>query len=913
MSYWENSMGKLPFFIVFVLLMICLAARADTYDGFTLCTVSVSDQNELKILYDLRIDIVGRKGEIYKVLLNDDQLCVLREKGLKIDVLQAEMDEDRRLWREADDASRNLAATAYYTASTFNMTDPPAGSLMEHLLQLYNTHPDICRLYNLGATQDGAYDIIAMKVTKNPDINEPEPKIRIYANIHGDEKGGLMVACDALDTILAGYTANPQDASAKKLVDGSEMWFIPMGNPYGNAHNQRYNSRNVDLNRNFWGPAGSDEPPAWSEKETQIIRDLTETATADHTKKRFTTSLSFHGGEICFNSVWNYSYTAPGDEPIFWSSRTPGDGCSDLNDCLTLAPHGLAKAYQDGCTTSGFWYTEGADWYITKGDTNDWSYGQWADLDTTAEVTANKTPAASQIPVFTAEHRQAVINYMLKTFQGIHGVMTDQQTGTPLDGTVAVTATASGSVAVPYDYPAVFTDPVVGDFHRVLLPGTYTVNCIAPGYTTTTIPGVVVAADQPTAANCVMCRPGLVYNSSVINDSCNSVPGNGIADPGETITLQVVLSHSGTVAATGVTAVLTANSPGVTLLQDQASFNDIPAAGTSASIVPHFRFKIAPSVACGASLSFGLHITSAQGTWDSGFSLQVGTVVAGGQVTDFSENFSGVTPPALPAGWTYNHTGGGNDWRTSSAYYCGAAKGMYYPCKSGSAANAWAYTPGIALTAGTTYTLTFSQKVQSASLPEDFEVKCGTAAAPAGQTVTILSSANYNNTTCTSRAPAFTVPATGIYYIGFHCTSDSTSYNLIMDNIPLAHISPPACTSNPCTEILTNPVVEVIESTVSPTGFSWSATDAGSYRVVRGLQENLANLDNSSADFFCYKWGSDASLSVDISADDPSSVAGRCYYYLTQGYSGTDPDLYLGPAGSSTAGARQVNTQSDCL
>ena len=79
-----------------------------------------------------------------------------------------------------------------------------------------------------------------------------------------------MVSCDVLDTILAGYTAAPQDATAKKLVDETEMWFIPIGNPYGNANNTRYNSNGKDLNRNFWGPAGSDVPPAWSEKETQI-------------------------------------------------------------------------------------------------------------------------------------------------------------------------------------------------------------------------------------------------------------------------------------------------------------------------------------------------------------------------------------------------------------------------------------------------------------------------------------------------------------------------------------------------------------------------------------------------------------------------------------------------------------------
>jgi uncharacterized repeat protein (TIGR01451 family) len=72
---------------------------------------------------------------------------------------------------------------------------------------------------------------------------------------------------------------------------------------------------------------------------------------------------------------------------------------------------------------------------------------------------------------------------------------------------VTVTATASTSVPVPHVYQAVYTDPEAGDFHRILQPGTYTVTCNAPGYTSTTIEGVVVNADTATVADCVMSQP----------------------------------------------------------------------------------------------------------------------------------------------------------------------------------------------------------------------------------------------------------------------------------------------------------------------------------------------------------------------------------------------------------------------
>jgi len=528
--------------LLVVAVLVPASVLADTYDTATLVNITTESKDDVSFLHDNRIDIVGVRGGVYKALLTGEQMQAVADRGLGIEILYAEMREDRARWAE-NEASYTLA-TSYYTPSKFNTTSPPAGSLMEHLLQQYSAHPDVTRLYNLGASQDGAYDVIAMKVSKNPDAVEAEPKLRIYANIHGDEKGGVMVSCDVLDTILAGYTAVPQNATAKKLVDETEMWFIPIGNPYGNANNTRYNSNGKDLNRNFWGPAGSDSPPAWSEKETQIVRDLTETATASHAKKRFALSISFHEGEIVFNSVWNYTTNAPADEPIFWSSRTGGTGCvgQTIPNCPTLAPHGLAQAYKDGCTKAGFWYTEGYDWYGTKGDTNDWAYGAWTQLDTTIELNTTKAPDASQIPIYCAEHRQAVLNYMMKVFQGIHGVMTDQGTGAPLDGTVTATATASADIPVPHAYQAIYTDPVAGDFHRILQPGTYTVVCNAPGHMTTTITGVVVTADTKTIVNCVMSATGLAYGASSFADSCSgggAYGGDGILDAGEDATLQV--------------------------------------------------------------------------------------------------------------------------------------------------------------------------------------------------------------------------------------------------------------------------------------------------------------------------------------------------------------------------------------
>jgi len=505
-------------FLLLVSAALTAGAAADTFDHHTLVEVRVLTAGDVAALYDQRIDILGRTGDRFEALVTAEQLADLVGRGLPVEVLHEKMARER-----ARRANPGFCGTTpwpcYYTPSAFDMVSPPEGSLMEHLLQLHQAHPDITRLHDIGDSEDGNYDIIAMEVTDNPDEDEFEPEIRMYSNIHGDEVSSLMVNVSVLDWILDNYPADPD---ARKLVEEAETWFIPLGNPWGEAYRTRYNSNGVDLNRNFWGPAGSSEPPAWSESETRAIRDLTEVM-----GRRFTTSVSYHSGAICFNAVYNYTHAATSDEPIFFSARTGGP-----NGGAMPAPGGLAAAYYADCTTPGFWYTNGADWYITYGDTNDWSYYVWSDLDTTLELTSSKWPDSSQIPIYTEQHRRASLNYMLKTFQGIHGRITDGDSGAPLDGTMVATATASDAVPVPHEYKEVLTDPVAGDFHRVLQPGTYTVTCKAADYPDMIIEGVVVSEDQETVVDCpmggVVCS-ATVPQSGYVNEA---LPFNSTASAG---------------------------------------------------------------------------------------------------------------------------------------------------------------------------------------------------------------------------------------------------------------------------------------------------------------------------------------------------------------------------------------------
>jgi hypothetical protein len=74
------------------------------------------------------------------------------------------------------------------------------------------------------------------------------------------------------------------------------------------------------------------------------------------------------------------------------------------------------------------------------------------------------------------------------TSWGIRGIVTSSATGLPVYAKVTIQGNTQ----------PVFSDPDVGDYHRLLLPGTYTLTIAAPGYTPQTLNDVVVSSGSST-------------------------------------------------------------------------------------------------------------------------------------------------------------------------------------------------------------------------------------------------------------------------------------------------------------------------------------------------------------------------------------------------------------------------------
>jgi uncharacterized repeat protein (TIGR01451 family) len=137
--------------------------------------------------------------------------------------------------------------------------------------------------------------------------------------------------------------------------------------------------------------------------------------------------------------------------------------------------------------------------------------------------------------------------------------------------------------------------------------------------------------------------PDLRPEQASVIDVAGDGNGNGVADPGETVHLKVVLANDGTTPATGVVGTLSTVEPGVSVLEPSATFADVADGASGASHNPHFRVRLDPTVSCGASIPFQLDLATDQGAYALSLSLEAGRNDGGPQFYAASD-----VPRAIP-------------------------------------------------------------------------------------------------------------------------------------------------------------------------------------------------------------------------------------------------------------------------
>lgn len=364
--------SPIPKALAIVLLMLSVPSRAPASPESSsaapqrdMFRISVSPGTDLRPLLGLGLDVAGRgPGGSLDVILDARELAMVRALGFS-------------------PAPVDLAPHGALGAAQSPLFKPSLGDYHtnaeahDEMAAYVASHPTIALLDTIGFSIEGRA-IEAVKVSDNVAAQEAEAEALIVGCHHAREIMSVELPLYLMRRLLDGYGTDPLIAS---LVDGLQIWIVPILNPDGHLYveehtsgqsgswwrkNRRANGDGtfgVDLNRNYgylWGydnfgssPTTSSEvyrgTGPFSEPEAAAFRDFI----AGH---QFRVSASFHSyGELVLYP-WGYGLLDTPDHSIF---QALGDSIAAQNGYLAGNPKSGAI-------------------YITNGDMDDWVYGDGA-------------------------------------------------------------------------------------------------------------------------------------------------------------------------------------------------------------------------------------------------------------------------------------------------------------------------------------------------------------------------------------------------------------------------------------------------------------------------------------------------------------------------------------------------------
>ncbi len=468
-------MKKLFFTLVFsvVLINTVFAWRDNEME----VRVFYNNDFELGKLVDLQ-----PKGDIYPngealIYLIPSEFEALKNTGLRYRIER----EDVKTFAENFWNSMDNTREAYHTyAEIVALAD-----------SLVTAFPDICEKYMFGTSVQGR-ELGALKISDNVSLDENEAEVMFDGGIHGDEVGGPENIIRFARDICIAYGTDPDITD---LIDNREIWLYYMVNPDGRVADVRTNANGVDLNRDagyMWDGMGNSNG-AFSQIESKALRDCFH-------NRQFVVHTTYHSGIECISLPWSYR----------------ADQCPDWNQI-----YDLAGVYSSTSGYTSLQYYQGfTGMYPINGSTKDTNYGAAGAISWSMEISQLKHPPTTQIQYYYQINVPSMLAMIEYSGYGLEGIVTDANTGNPVTANVFIN-----------DYFPCYTDPVVGDYHKYVLPGTYDITIVANGYETQTITGVTVTANNSTATDFQLTPQDGQF---VYKISASQIPDNNTADEGDT-------------------------------------------------------------------------------------------------------------------------------------------------------------------------------------------------------------------------------------------------------------------------------------------------------------------------------------------------------------------------------------------
>ena len=368
--------GVSVLFTLILVLAFSVTAFSTPVADHKLVGVSIEDRAQLDKLSDLGLDIWEARNGYAIVYATAEEMGVMGLFGIEYDVV-------------VDDMEAHLARMEALDgrAEYHDLADVEAGLAVM-------AESNVAELFDVGDSIEGR-DILALKISDNPGIDEGEPKILFVGCHHAREWISVEVPYLIADYLVNNYGVDPAVTAA---IEAAEIWILPVANPDGfdyTWNGNRYWRKNrrspygVDLNRNYgymWGGPGSSSSPSsetyrgeapFSEPETQAIRDLI----ADG---GFTFIMSYHSYGNMVLYPWGYtSASAPARARM-----------GDIAETMEGMMDAVGQSYIYGPTYSTI--------YTVSGDTTDWFLGEHNRMAMTIELRGNDfvLPSSEIIPCF---------------------------------------------------------------------------------------------------------------------------------------------------------------------------------------------------------------------------------------------------------------------------------------------------------------------------------------------------------------------------------------------------------------------------------------------------------------------------------------------------------------------------------
>ncbi|MCP4231784.1 MAG: T9SS type A sorting domain-containing protein [bacterium] len=408
--------------VIFVIALTAAANCAFADNVISWVRVHTPTMLEYRALTsDMSLDIATAKtGEYVELIIHEDELSALAADGYAYEYLMYDVHDPA-----------NYAGKGYSNYTNY-------GEMEGRLDAIVSGYPNIVKRTNEGTGRQGTHNTYLIKISDNVNVDEPEEdKLLVTGVHHTREPMSLEVPLYFLEQLCADYATDPD---VQDIVDGLELYVIPLLCPEGYNYDDVENDRNmwrkngydwpdpyqpddwgggqgtgVDINRNYSYEWGNGTPwysslycgvSALSEPEPQVVADLA-------TDVGFVSAISFHAHGQLILRPWAYTHDDPPPDDLAVFDAI-GNGYKDVIYDET----GILYTYKG-------W----ADMYTARGVFTDYMYGEHGCYSYCIELHTSFYPDDSQIPETVSSHYEALKWWCLYVLGGMTDI--DDENGNP--------------------------------------------------------------------------------------------------------------------------------------------------------------------------------------------------------------------------------------------------------------------------------------------------------------------------------------------------------------------------------------------------------------------------------------------------------------------------------------------------